>query len=85
MRLTGNAVSGGTYTNNATSGGDVVYIGSSATRQASDVNANSLGASTTSTDNNMQVGVTCGYGIGSGDNGIVTGLYISGFTIDHEL
>jgi hypothetical protein len=85
MRLTGNAVSGGTYTNNATSGGDVVYIGSNATRQTSDVNANSLGASSTSTDNNLQIGVTVGYGIGSGDNGIVTGLYISGFTIDHEL
>jgi len=85
MRLTGNDVSSGTYTNNATTGGDVVYIGSNATRQNSDVNANSLGASTTSTENNMQVGVTCGYAIGSGDNGIVTGLYINGFTIDHEL
>tara|TARA_Y100000816_G_C25710681_1_gene375122 strand:- start:237 stop:548 length:312 start_codon:yes stop_codon:yes gene_type:complete len=85
MRLTGSAVSGGTYTNNATSGGDVVYIGSSATRQNSDVNANSLGASSTSSNGSLQLGVTCGYGIGSGDNGIVTGLYIAGFTIDHEL
>ena len=85
MRLTGNQVSGGTYTNTATSGGDVVYVGSSATRQNSDVNANSLGASSTSSNGSLQLGVTVGYGLGSGDNGIVTGLYISGFTIDHEL
>ena len=85
MRLTGSDVSSGTYTNNETSGGDVVYIGSSATRQASTVTANSLGASSTSTAGSMQVGVTVGYGIGSGDNGIATGLYVAGFTIDHEL
>ena len=85
MRLTGSQVSGGTYTNTATSGGDVVYVGSSATRQNSDVNANSLGASSTSSNGSLQLGVTVGYGLGSGDNGIVTGLYISGFTIDHEL
>jgi len=84
MRLTGNAVSQGTYTNTATSGGDVVYIGSSATRQASDVTANSLGASTTSSNGSLQLGVSVGYGIGSGDNGIATGLYIAGFTINHE-
>ncbi len=84
MRLTGSDVSSGTYTNTETTNGDVVYIGSNATRQASTVTANSLGASSTSTVNNMQVGITCGYGIGSGDNGIVTGLYINGFTIDHE-
>ena len=47
--------------------------------------ANSLGASSTSTAGSMQVGVTVGYGIGSGDNGIATGLYVAGFTIDHEL
>ena len=85
MRLTGSDVSSGTYTNNETSEGDVVYIGSSATRQASTVTANSLGASSTSTAGSMQVGVTVGYGIGSGDNGIATGLFINGFTIDHEL
>ena len=85
MRLTGSDVSSGTYTNNETSGGDVVYIGSSATRQESTVTANSLGASSTSTAGSMQVGVTVGYGIGSGDNGIATGLFINGFTIDHEL
>ena len=62
-----------------------MYIGSNATRQNSDVNANSLGASSTSSNGSLQLGVTVGYGIGSGDNGIVTGLYISGFTIDHEL
>tara|TARA_Y100000401_G_scaffold97340_1_gene84640 strand:+ start:32 stop:1201 length:1170 start_codon:yes stop_codon:yes gene_type:complete len=85
MRLTGTDVSSGTYTNNETSGGDVVYIGSSATRQESTVTANSLGASSTSTAGSMQVGVTVGYGIGSGDNGIATGLYINGFSISHEL
>ena len=85
MRLTGSDVSSGTYTNNETSGGDVVYIGSNATRQESTVTANSLGASSTSTAGSMQVGVTVGYGIGSGDNGIATGLYVAGFTIDHEL
>ena len=85
MRLTGNQVSGGTYTNEATSGGDVVYIGSNATRQNSDVNANSMGASTTSSNGSLQLGVTVGYALGSGDNGIATGLFINGFTIDHEL
>ena len=85
MRLTGSDVSSGTYTNNETSGGDVVYIGSNATRQESTVTANSLGASSTSTAGSMQVGVVVGYGIGSGDNGIATGLYINGFSIDHEL
>ncbi len=85
MRLTGNDVSSGTYTNSETSNGDVVYIGSSATRQESTVTANSFGVSSTSTAGSMQVGVVVGYGIGSGDNGIVTGLFINGFTIDHEL
>ena len=85
MRLTGSQVSGGTYTNEATSGGDVVYIGSNATRQNSDVNANSLGASSTSSNGSLQLGVTVGYALGSGDNGIATGLYINGFTVDHEL
>jgi hypothetical protein len=85
MRLTGNDVSSGTYTNNETSGGDVVYIGSNATRQESTVTANSFGVSSTSTAGSMQVGVVVGYGIGSGDNGIATGLYVAGFTMDHEL
>ena len=85
MRLTGSDVSSGTYTNSETSGGDVVYIGSNATRQESTVTANSFGASSTSTQGSMQVGVTVGYGIGSGDNGIATGLFVAGFSIDHEL
>ena len=85
MRLTGSDVSSGTYTNDGTASGDVVYIGSNATRQVSNVTANSMGASSSSTEGSMQIGVTVGYGIGSGDNGIVTGLYLGGFTIDHEL
>ena len=85
MRLTGSQVSGGTYTNEATSGGDVVYIGTNATRQNSDVNANSLGASSTSSNGSLQLSVTVGYALGSGDNGIATGLFINGFTVDHEL
>ena len=85
MRLTGNDVSSGTYINDGTAGGDVVYIGSNATRQASDVTANSLGASTSSNTNHMSLSVSVGYTIGSGDNGIVTGLYIGGFSIDHEI
>ena len=85
MRLTGSDVSSGTYTNSGTSGGDVVYIGSNATRQESTVTANSFGVSSTSTAGSMQVGVVVGYGIGSGDNGIATGLYVAGFTMDHEL
>ena len=85
MRLTGSDVSSGTYTNSETSGGDVVYIGSNATRQESTVTANSFGVSSTSTAGSMQVGVVVGYGIGSGDNGIATGLYVAGFTMDHEL
>jgi len=85
MRLTGGDVSSGSYTNTATSEGDIVYIGSNATRQASDVTANSLAFSSSTNAQQMSAGVTVGYGIGSGDNGIVTGLYIAGFTIDHEL
>ena len=85
MRLTGSDVSSGTYTNDGTASGDVVYIGSNATRQVSNVTANSMGASSSSTEGSMQLGVTVGYGIGSGDNGIITGLYVGGFTIDHEL
>ena len=85
MRLTGSQVSSGTYTNEATSGGDVVYIGTNATRQNSDVNANSLGASSTSSNGSLQLSVTVGYALGSGDNGIATGLFINGFTVDHEL
>ena len=85
MRLTGSDVSSGTYTNDGTAGGDVVYIGSSATRQASDVTANSMGASSSSNTNHLSLGVNVGYNIGSGDNGIITGLYIGGFSIDHEL
>ena len=71
--------------NDGTSGGDVVYIGSNATRQNSDINANSMGASSSSSNGSLQLGITCGYSIGSGDNGIVTGLYLAGFTVDHEL
>ena len=85
MRLTGSDVSSGTYTNSATTEGDIVYIGSSATRQASDVTANSLAFSSSTNSQQMSAGVTVGYGIGSGDNGIVTGLFIGGFSIDHEL
>ena len=85
MRLTGNDVSSGTYTNDGTAGGDVVYVGSNATRQASDVTANSLGASTSSNTNHLSLSVAVGYSLGSGDNGIVTGLYIGGFSIDHEI
>ena len=85
MRLKGNDVSSGTYTNDGTAGGDVVYIGSSATRQNSDVTANSLGASTSSGEQHLSLSVSVGYGLGSGDNGIVTGLYVGGFSIDHEI
>ena len=85
MRLTGGDVSSGTYTNPATAGGDVVYIGSSATRQASDVTENTLGASTSTNENSMSLSVNVGYTIGSSDNGIVTGLFVAGFQIDHEL
>ena len=85
MRLTGSDMSSGTYTNDGTAAGDVVYIGSNATRQNSNVTANSLSFSTSTNENQMSAGVIVGYGIGSGDNGIITGLYIGGFTIDHEL
>ena len=85
MRLTGSDVNSGTYTNDGTASGDVVYIGSNATRQVSNVTANSLSFSTSTNENQMSAGVIVGYGIGSGDNGIITGLYIGGFTIDHEL
>ena len=85
MRLTGSDVSNGTYTNDGTSSGDVVYTGSNATRNVSNVSANTLGASSNSTGNQLSVGLEVGHSIGSGDNGIVTGLYLNGFTIDHEL
>ena len=85
MRLTGSDVSSGTYTNDGTASGDVVYIGSSATRQVSNVTANSLSFSSSTNSQQMSAGVTVGYGIGSGDNGIITGLFIGGFSIDHEL
>ena len=85
MRLTGSDVSSGTYTNSATTEGDIVYIGTNATRQASNVNANSLAFSSSTNSQQMSAGVTVGYSIGSGDNGIVTGLYIAGFSMDHEL
>ena len=85
MRLAGSSVSSGTYTNDGTAGGDVVYIGSSATRQNSDVTANTLAASTSTNENSMSLSVNVGYSIGSGDNGIVTGLFVAGFQIDHEL
>ena len=85
MRLTGSDMSSGTYTNDGTASGDVVYIGSNATRQVSNVTANSLSFSTSTNENQMSAAVIVGYGIGSGDNGIITGLYIGGFTIDHEL
>jgi len=85
MRLTGSDVSSGTYTNSATTEGDIVYIGSNATRQASDVTANSLAFSSSTNAQQMSAGVTVGYAIGSGDNGIVTGLFVAGFSIDHEL
>lgn len=85
MRLTGSDVSSGTYTNSATTEGDIVYIGSNATRQASDVTANSLALSSSTNSQQISAGVIVGYGIGSGDNGIVTGLYVAGFSMDHEL
>jgi len=85
MRLTGSDMSSGTYTNDGTAAGDVVYIGSSATRQNSNVTANSLAFSSSTNSQQMSAGITVGYAIGSGDNGIVTGLYLGGFSIDHEL
>ena len=85
MRLAGSDVGNGTYTNAETAGGDVVYIGSNATRQNSDVTANTLAASTSTNENSMSLSVNVGYSIGSGDNGIVTGLFVAGFQIDHEL
>ncbi len=73
----------GTYTNAASSNGDVAYVGS--TRQTSDVTVNTMSMSSTSSPTAMQANVTAGYGIGSGDGGMVTGLYLPGFTMDHEI
>ena len=75
--------SSGTYTNSAVTNGDVAYVG--ATRQTSNVDANSLSMSTTSSPSAMQASITVGYGMGSSDGGMASGLYLSGFTMDHEL
>ena len=82
MRLCESPASG-TYTNSAVTNGDVAYVG--ATRQTSDVSANSMAMSSTSSPTAMQANVTAGYSMGSSDGGMVSGLYLSGFTMDHEL
>ena len=41
--------------------------------------------STTSGVSAMQANVTSSYAAGSQDGGMVFGLYLPGFTIDHEL
>ena len=82
MRLCETPASG-TYTNSAVTNGDVAYVG--ATRQTSNVDANSLSMSTTSSPSAMQASITVGYGMGSSDGGMASGLYLSGFTMDHEL
>ena len=75
--------SSGTYTNSAVSGGDVAYVG--ATREKSDVTVNTMAMSSTSSPTAMQANVTVGYSMGSSDGGMVSGLYLSGFTMDHEI
>ena len=82
MRLCGNP-STGAMTNAASSNGDVGYVGS--TRQKGDISVNSITMSTTSGVSAMQANVTSSYAAGSQDGGMVFGLYLPGFTIDHEL
>ena len=82
MRLCG-SVNSGTYTNPVSSNGDVVYVG--ATRHTSDIAANSLVMSSTSSFSALQANVTSAYSAGSTDGGMVAGMYLPGFTIDHEI